>query len=131
MTTLQTKFPHEDIGIRYILSDLERWKDEIDAIYLESAFYSSLLDWRDKVAGPADHRDFLATVSDVLNSTKTLQSDLLTFSNRFEGMIECEDIHCETHFINAFREFKAMAEAHLSGYKKVRKTLLLYLKPVT
>ncbi|MBD3581257.1 hypothetical protein [Flavobacterium selenitireducens] len=128
MTGIQPKFPNEDIPIRYILTDMDRWKDEIETMFVELSFYGDLLSAftdSDKIAEQQTH---LGRIRSIEEDTKSIRQEFLKFSNRFEGMMECEDVQCETHFFNAFREFKITAEQHLSHYRSYKATLLAYLK---
>lgn len=128
MTGIQPKFPNEDIPIRYILVDMERWKDEIETMFVELSFYGDLLSAFTDSGKIAEQRDHLQRIQSITEETKSIRQEFLKFSNRFEGLMECEDVHCETHFFNAFREFKTTAENHLSQYRNYKATLLAYLK---
>jgi len=128
MTEIQPKFPNEDIPIRYILIDMDRWRNEIETMFVELSFYSELLSAftdSDKILEQRHHMDRLVSITE---QTKAIRQEFLTFSNNFEGLMECEDVHCETHFFNAFREFKITAEAHLSQFRTYKTALLAYLK---
>lgn len=116
MKESKSGFPIEDVPLRYILTDISRWREQIDMIFLEAGFWRQTID---RAGGDSLKR--LSALMEVpltraLQQNSTIHLELINFTNRFEGLMECEDLQCETHFLDAYRSFKAVAETHFSDY---------------
>ena len=128
MSELHLKFHDAAIPAGYISVDIERWRDEIATIFLELSFYEDLLSAFTDSGKIGEQRRFLAGIREMVSKTKAIQQDFIRFTNRFEGRIECEDIHCETLFLNAFADFRTVAEKHLTQYRSFKSGMLSYLQ---
>ena len=122
---------HEDVHKKFIDSDIKRWKEEIDIIEVEMTFYRNLLNAHIKENEAWDIVDYSGLaqgISDVQGYNVMFQTTFLNYSNRLQGMAECEDLHCENYYLNEHTHLKESIEGHFSAYKQFKKTLFTYFK---
>ncbi|MBF6607341.1 MAG: hypothetical protein ITG00_01225 [Flavobacterium sp.] len=121
----------EEIHKKFMQNDLKRWKDEIEIINVEMIFYRNLINAHLKEVttwNTADYKNLFSGIADVQNSNKRFQKSFLEFSNKLEGINECDDLQCETYFLNDHADFKAEIEKHFTNYKNFKKTIFSYLR---
>lgn len=121
----------EEIHREFMVNDLKRWKEEIEIINVEMIFFRNLINSHLKELATwnaNDYRNLLNGISDVKKSNKIVQKQFLSFSNNLEGMRECDNLECETYFLNDHARFKADIEDHFSHYKAFKKRMFSFLR---
>ena len=119
----------EDLYKVFMSNDVKRWKEDIEIIAVELDFYKKLI--QSKFDGktaemPANLSNGIEEMQSVNVSFST---SLQQFSNNLEAINECDNLQCETYFLNNHANFKTGIETHFSNYKQFKRTLFSYLKP--
>lgn len=121
----------EEIHKSFMRTDFRRWKEEIEIINVEMIFYNNLINAHLKELttwNAADYQHLFNGIADVQYCNKLYQKEFQEVSNKLEGINECDDLHCETYFLNTHANFKMAIENHFSTYKNFKKKMLSYLR---
>lgn len=121
----------EEIHKKFMVKDVTRWKEEIEIINVEMIFYRNLINSHLKELtswNTADYQQLFNGIADVQYYNQLYQMQFQEFTNKLEGINECDDLHCETYFLNDHANFKALIEKHFSNYKVFKKNIFTYLR---
>ncbi len=121
----------EEIHKKFMMNDLIRWKEEIEIINVEMIFYKNLINAHLKELttwNSADYTQLFNGIADVQYYNALFQKEFNEFSNKLEGIKECDDLQCETYFLNDHARFKQNIEKHFSNYKEFKKSIFSYLR---
>ncbi|MDQ7917450.1 hypothetical protein RBU60_07680 [Mesonia sp. MT50] len=120
---------HDDDDIQRINleKDVNEWNKEIEFIQKELIFYSKLLDSKLVRKANANEEDesyiLLKSVTQLKEKNSQFQLQLLDFENKSEEIVECEDVQCETFFLNEHFSFKQKLIAHVAKVRTVKKII--------
>ncbi|MGO2359075.1 hypothetical protein [Mesonia sp.] len=119
---------HDDDDIQRINleKDVNEWNKEIEFTQKELIFYSKLLDSklvRKANANEEDESYILKSVTQLKEKNSQFQLQLLDFENKSEDIVECEDVQCETFFLNEHFTFKQKLIAHVAKVRTVKKII--------
>lgn len=119
---------HDDDDIQRINleKDIHEWNKEIEFIQKELVFYSKLLD--SKLVRKADENEedesyILKSVHQLKEKNSEFQLQLLDFENKSEDIVECEDVQCETFFLNKHFTFKQKLIDHVAQVRTIKKII--------
>ncbi len=131
MMTIETNQNHEQIHKMFMDSDIKIWKEEIEIINVEIIFYRNLIQthlqeyasW-----GEMNYESLFQGINDVQYYNEIFQKSFIKYNNKIHGIVECEDLQCESYFLNEHAQLKDAIEKHFSTYKQFKKMLFSYLK---
>ncbi|KIX20940.1 hypothetical protein SY27_09145 [Flavobacterium sp. 316] len=116
-------YDKDDIERQFINKDILLWKEEVDCINAEIVFFKQLL--KNK-----KDNDIYSKIIEKLETKEKenniLLANLIFYIRKTDGLKECEDIECETYYLNDHILFKNNIESFLFQYKKLKR--LAYLK---
>ena len=52
-----------------------------------------------------------------------IQEELINYDRKLEVLKECEDLQCETFFLNSHNDFKEKIEVHFYQYRNFKKNV--------
>ncbi len=109
----------DDLQKFFINRDVDRWKDEVAIIEEEIILFSNLLGAKNDKS----YSNILEkmTVFKVQNSE--IQEELINYDRKLEVLKECEDLQCETFFLNSHNDFKEKIEVHFYQYRNFKKNV--------
>ncbi len=126
--------PHqqpEEIHKKFMTNDINRWRQEIEIINVEMIFFRNLISAHLKELSTwnsADYENLFNGIAEVRKSNERFQKQFWEFSNNLEGINECDDLQCETYFLNDHANFKNEIENHFARYKNFKKSIFTYLR---
>lgn len=116
-------YDKDDIERQFINKDILLWKEEVDCISAEIVFFKQLL--KNKKDDDIYSKIF-KRLEEKEKENNILLANLIFYIRKTDGLKECEDIECETYYLNDHIHFKNNIESFLFQYKKLKK--LAYLK---
>jgi len=57
------------------------------------------------------------------NTNPEFQEKLAGYLVKLEGLKECEDLQCETHFLNGHSTFKKEMQEYLTRYRQLKRNI--------
>jgi len=109
----------DDLQKFFISRDVIRWNDEVNSIKEEIMLFINLLS--------SKNGKLYSNIFDKIENFKTLNSrfmeELISYNRKLEVLKECEDLQCETFFLNTHNEFQEQIEAHFSEYRNFKKNV--------
>lgn len=122
---IQKHYVEEDIQALFIGWDLTNWKEKLETIAEEMTLFSNLLSLLE--ASPNKGRSSYTNLFEKIATFKSMNDEfdknLIAYNLKLEGLKECEDLQCETYFLNGHTQFKEKIEAYFSEYRNLKKTL--------
>lgn len=120
---IKAHYKDEDILRLNLCTDINKWKSEVNFIDIENVFYikflSSSLVEESGISEKNIH--FLQKELENLQEKNThFSSRLQDFVNELEGMKECEDLQCETFYLNNHQQFKIKIENYFFENRKLK-----------
>ena len=128
---IKDHYREEDIQIMKLESDVENWEMSIEFAEKEINFFNKLLNSSDYMKNTENKKkslDLLDQLKTIHETNKSCLMEILEFSNKLEGMNECEDLQCETFFLNSHEEFKNKIEKHLLRFRALKGRIFPYLE---
>lgn len=109
----------DDLQKFFISRDVDRWNDEGAIIEEEIVLFSNLLNSKnDKL-----YSNILEKMNEFKLYNQAFREELIAYDRKLEVLKECEDLQCETFFLNSHNEFKEKIEAHFYQYRNFKKTV--------
>lgn len=109
----------DDLQKFFITRDVDRWDDEVAIIEEEIVLFSNLLSIKnDKL-----YSNILERIKEFKLYNVAFQEELIAYNRKLEVLKECEDLQCETFFLNSHNEFKEKIEDHFSHYRNFKKSI--------
>ncbi len=121
----------ELINKTFIDSDLKIWKEETEIINLEIVFYESIVNKKIQELdsnSDSNYQNLIGDLKDLKTENIVFENNCIEYKNRVSGIAECEDLYCETYFLNEHVEFKQKIEKHFSNFITIKSKLFSYLK---
>lgn len=110
--------------------DIKIWKEEIESIAIEVAFYqrvlNSYLNKRDTLILEKGVF-FLDKIVSIDRENQDYYENLIALTNKVVQLKECDDMQCEMYFLDKHAEFKSNIEMYFSVYRKLKKEIFVYL----
>lgn len=117
----------DDIERQFINNDIVLWKEEVSSISVEIAFFIKLLKKKTQIAAVDEiFCKILKKLENKEKENKKIYNNLINYIRKTGGINECEDLDCETYYINDHINFKLDVESFLYKYKKLKR--ITYLK---
>lgn len=122
---IEKHYGEEDIQALFIGWDLTNWKEKLETVAEEMTFFSNLLlllETSPRKEG-AKYTNLLEKIKLFQTTNASFHNDLISYTIKLEGLKECEDLQCETYFLNGHSQFKKNIETYFSEYRNLKKTL--------
>ena len=122
----------QEVHTKFMINDLKRWDEELKIIDVEMFFYNDFLQASCNIVKSSENerKEILATIAEFQKSNEEFKHEFQEFSNELEGIVECDDLQCETYYVNNHTEFKESIENHFSVYKTFKSRIFAYLQTV-
>lgn len=115
----------EDLQKLLIRRDIELWREELLGIEVEVDFFTTLLE---KQQRPLKEQDSVEKLIFKLAAKQLDNNDFLSrltnYTMKLQGIDECDNLECETFYLNDYIEFKFHIESFLSQYRKLKKNMI-------
>jgi hypothetical protein len=119
----------EEVQMKFMDKDIMFWTEEISLISIEILFFERMLTSSVFKHLEADQQKKLELLKD-LNSVKIINesyhANLLEFINKLEMIKECDDVQCETFYLNNHTKFRTTIESHFSAYRFYKVNIMLF-----
>jgi len=109
----------DDLQKFFINRDVDRWNDEVASIKEEINLFIKLLTSKnDKL-----YSNILEKVEEFKSTNLKFSEELISYDRKLEVLKECEDLQCETFFLNSHNDFQEKIEEHFSEYRNFKKNV--------
>lgn len=126
---IREHYREEDIQKLKLHKDIENWNAEISFTKKEIRFFSELLQ-NPLLKNTTNQQN----TSLLLQELKTMEENngnysdkVLSFSNTLEGLNECEDLQCETYFLNSHEELREELIKHGVKFQELKEQIFANL----
>ena len=122
----------QEVHTKFMINDLKRWDEELKIIDVEMSFYDEFLQASCNIVPSSENerKEILEHVVHFQKMNEEFKQEFIEFSNKLEGIVECDDLQCETYYVNNHTEFKQSIEKHFSLYKTFKSRIFAYLRTV-
>lgn len=110
----------------FIDADITLWTDETQIIEKESTLFVNLLSARLVELSKSRNVNFTALFDEIdyfRNANLEYQEKIARYRSKIDGLKECEDLQCETHFLDVHSYIKMDVELYLKQYRKLKKNI--------
>ncbi|MFO7719011.1 MAG: hypothetical protein R6W85_01055 [Gillisia sp.] len=126
---IKPHFMDEDIQRLNLCTDVNKWKSEVTHIGLENQFYKRIFSSPlvEKTAINKEDIKFLLEELRTLDIKNQDFSDKLReFIIELDGLKECDDMHCETYYLNNHQKFKIDIENYFYKNRNLKALVFSY-----
>ncbi len=126
---IKPHFMDEDIQRLNLCTDVNKWKSEVTHIELENQFYKRIFSspLMDKTAISKEDIKLLLEELETLNLKNMDFSDKLReFIIELDGIKECDDMQCETYYLNNYQRFKIDIENYFYQNRNLKALVYSY-----
>lgn len=126
---IQEHYREEDVQKMKLHSDIENWNAALSFIQKEIAFFTSLLE-SPRFATSQNQKNtdqLLQDLKTIAESNKNYTAAVLNFNNTLDGLNECEDLQCETYFLNSHEELREQLKKHEQTFRNLKENIFSYL----
>jgi len=113
----------DDLQLFFINRDVDRWNDEVASIKEEIILFTKML----TANSNKDYSNILEKLNDFRTENTRFAEELISYTNKLEILKECEDLQCETFFLNTHNDFQDKIELHFSDYRNFKKNIFLVI----
>lgn len=126
---IKEHYREEDIQKLKLESDVENWEASLAFTEKEILFFEHLLNYPEfnKSSNEKDVDSLLDQLQRIHKTNRICSDEIVVFSNTLEGMNECEDLQCETYFLNSHEEFRNKIEKHLLRFRALKGRIFPYI----
>lgn len=127
---IREHYGSEDIQRLNMFTDVNKWKSEVTFIDLENQFYKKL--FSSKLVEKTD-----ITLQDLYYLQQELESldlknqayleKLMAFILELDGFSECDDLQCETFYLNELQKFKIEIENYFFENRNLKTLIYSYI----
>jgi len=117
--TIKIHQDQDDLQKLFISRDVDRWKDEVESIKEEIILFINLLTSKNSKL----YSNIVEKIEDFKKENSKFSEELISYNRKLEVLKECEDLQCETFFLNTHNEFQEQIEAHFSEYRNFKKNV--------
>ena len=124
---IRQHFDSDDIQKLFIDTDLNLWSEETAIISNEVTLFWRLLSARLFELSKERFVSFTDLFDEIEYFAKTntdFIEKLAAYKLKLEGLKECEDLQCETHFLNGHNSFRYDIQQYLTRYRQLKNALL-------
>ncbi|MCH8535036.1 MAG: hypothetical protein LAT51_08215 [Flavobacteriaceae bacterium] len=131
MQEIKSHYNENDIQVLQMNSDLSHWREIAENAQSEINFLSNLLhqSTAKQPVNEADAQFLKNELKSAKEFNEALIDQIFQLETKLEGMKECEDLECETYFLNEHLQHKRKIREHFSKYRNLKKTLFSYFNP--
>ncbi len=125
---------YEDLHKQSMDNDILKWTKEIDNIDVEMISYRNLLNadlYDDAAKNEIEYNGLSQGITDIQSANQMFKSTFEKYSNSLVGLAECDDLQCESYFLNEHSQLTESIETHFLSYQQFKIRLLSALKPQT
>lgn len=126
---IKPHFMDEDIQRLNLCTDVNKWKSEVTHIGLENQFYKRIFSSPlvEKTAINKEDIKFLLEELRTLDlKNRDFSDKLREFIIELDGMKECDDMHCETYYLNNHQKFKIDIENYFYQNRNLKALVFSY-----
>jgi len=109
----------DDLQKFFINRDVDRWNEEVGSIKEEIILFVNLLTSKNSKL----YSNILEKVEDFKAENSRFAEELISYDRKLEVLKECEDLQCETFFLNSHNDFQEKIEAYFSEYRNFKKNV--------
>ena len=109
----------DDLQKFFINQDVDRWNDEVASIKEELILFINLLTSKNSKL----YSNIVEKVEEFKTENSRIAEELISYDRKLEVLKECEDLQCETFFLNSHNEFQEKIESHFSEYRNFKKNV--------
>lgn len=118
----------DDIQKLSISWDISNWEEKLETIAEEITLFANLISaYTNSKEGKSVYENLLQKLETLKVTNGNFHKNLIDYNLKLEGLKECEDLQCETYFLNGHAQFKENIEAFFSKYRKTKKSLFAKL----
>jgi len=127
---IKAHYGNEDIQRLNMCTDINKWKSEVLFIKTENEFYKKL--FLSKLISKTEiNRQDLYFLQQEVENLNTKNEEFLerlqVFINELEGYKECEDLQCETFYLNEIQKFKVEIETYFFDNRNLKTLIYSYI----
>ena len=128
---IKPHYQDEDILMLNLCTDVNKWKSEVTFIEIENQFYSQL--FASKLIEKTNiNKQDIFYLRDELEGLEEKNQEFLVklreFINDLDGLKECDDVHCDTYYLNNHQNFKVEIENYFFKNRNLKTLIYSYLK---
>lgn len=119
----------DDLQMRFMDKDIELWKEDVSIIRIEILFFKRILNssiFKEVNFNQENKNDLINDLSNVKVVNESYSDLLLDFVNKLDMIKECDDVQCETFYLNNHAKFKKDIESHFSAYRFYKMNIILF-----
>ncbi|TDE04092.1 hypothetical protein [Flavobacterium hiemivividum] len=119
----------DDIQMKFMDKDIELWKEDISIIRIEILFFKRMLYssiFKDLESDQQKKEDLIKDLEKVKEINESYQDKLIDFINKLDNIKECDDVQCETFYLNNHTKFRNDIESHFSAYRFYKTNVILF-----
>lgn len=118
----------DDIQMKFMDRDIELWKEDISIIRVEILFFKRMLTSSVfKELNSSEQKDSLVKdLTNVKEINESYSNQLMDFVNKLGKIKECDDVQCETFYLNNHTKFRKDIESHFSAYRFYKMNVILF-----
>ncbi|NRT12905.1 hypothetical protein [Flavobacterium sp. 14A] len=121
----------DDIQMKFMDSDIKLWKERIAMTRIELLFFKHILISSVFKGFNCDRKqkmDLLKDLDNVSAINEDYHNSLSSFINKLEMIKECEDVQCETFYLNNHTKYRVDIESHFSAYRYYKVNVILFFE---
>jgi hypothetical protein len=119
----------DDLQMKFMDRDIELWKEDVSIIRIEILFFKRMLIsslFKDLNSNQQKKDDLIKDLTNVKEINESYYDLLLDFVNKLEKIKECDDVQCETFYLNNHVKFRIDIESHFSAYRFYKMNVILF-----
>ena len=127
---IREHYDSDDIQRLNMFTDVNKWKSEATFINLENQFYKKLFFSKLMEKTDINLQDLYYLQQELENldvKNQQFLEKLMAFSRELEGFSECDDLQCETFYLNEIQKFKVDIENYLFDNRNLKTLIYSYI----
>lgn len=124
---IHNHYDYDDIQKMYIQKDVKIWKDELSIIAEELSLAKEVFVEYIKNAR-LSYDNILNSIHDFSQLNENFQEDLSNYTSGLESLKECDDLQCETYFVNDHKDFKNRIDQYFDKYRQFKRQVILKIR---
>lgn len=127
---IREHYGSEDIQRLNMFTDVNKWKSEVTFIDLENQFYKKLFSSRlvEKTDITLQDLYYLQQELESLDlKNQAYLEKLMAFILELDGFSECDDLQCETFYLNELQKFKIEIENYFFENRNLKTLIYSYI----
>ncbi|TQD38664.1 hypothetical protein [Haloflavibacter putidus] len=117
---IRNHYDQDDIQKLNLDKDIKSWQNEITFINTELDFFKKNIQFL-LVDAQEVQNELLEKIKNLRERNNYYSLQLVDYYKDSEGIIECEDVHCETFYLNEHQSFKNELTQHVQRVRKLKR----------